>query len=149
MGRIAGIDYGTVRIGVAISDENQIIAGAHSVMPAKKRYEETVDALLLLLAPYKLEAIVLGMPYKLSGKTSFMGDEVTHFAELLKKKTSIPLIFWDERLTSMQAERSLKESGMNRKKRSKIVDSVAAVILLQNYLDSLSWQRDANRPDLS
>ena len=149
MVRIAGIDYGTVRIGVAISDENQIIAGAHGVMPSKKSYEETANALLELLTPYRLGAIVLGMPYKLSGQASFMGDEVTHFAELLKKKTSIPIIFWDERLTSIQAERSLKESGMTRKKRSKIIDSVAAVILLQNYLDALSWKRDANLPDLS
>lgn len=146
MGRIAGIDYGTVRLGVALSDERHIIASVHSVLLAKKRTDETADSLLQLLASYKLDAIVLGMPYKLSGKSSYMGDEVLHFGELLRQKTPIPIILWDERLTSVQAERSLKESGMNRKKRSKVVDTVAAVIMLQSYLDSLSFEREP--PDL-
>lgn len=146
MGRIAGIDYGTVRLGVALSDERHIIASVHSVLLAKKHTEETADSLLELLAPYKLDALVLGMPYKLSGKSSYMGDEVSHFAELLRQRTAIPIILWDERLTSVQAERSLKESGMSRKKRSKVVDTVAAVIMLQCYLDCLSFEKQP--PDL-
>lgn len=137
MPRIAGIDYGTVRLGIALSDEGRLIASGHSVLLAKKRSEETVDALLTLLAPYKVEAIVLGMPYKLSGKSSFMGDEVSHFADLLRQKTPLPVILWDERLTSIQAERSLKESGRSRKKRAEVIDVVAAIIMLQSYLDSL------------
>lgn len=147
MGRIAGIDYGTVRIGIALSDESRIIAIPHSILPAKKRSEETAEALLTALAPYTLEAIVLGMPLKLSGKASFMGDEVAHFATILGQKTTIPIVLWDERLTSVQAERSLKEAGMNRKKRSKVVDAIAAVIMLQSYLDSLSWKKQASEID--
>lgn len=139
MPRIAGIDYGTVRLGVALSDERAIIASSHSVLLAKKRLADTASALLELLAPFALKAIVIGMPYKLSGKASFMADEVTHFVELLKEKTDLPIILWDERLTSIQAERLLKEAGLNRKKRSKVVDTVAAVIMLQSYLDSLQW----------
>lgn len=147
MARIAGIDYGTVRLGIALSDENQIIASPHGVLQAKKRSEETADALLAFLAPHQPSAIVIGLPNKLSGKSSFMADEVAHFAALLEKKTTIPIILWDERLTSVQAERSLKEAGMNRKKRSKLVDAVAAVIMLQSYLDSLSFKKKQDELD--
>lgn len=150
MARIAGIDYGTVRLGIALSDERHIIAMPHAVLLAKKKSEETAEALLKLLLPFDLEALVIGFPSKLSGKSSFMADEVSHFASLLRDKSPIPIVLWDERLTSVQAERSLKEAGLNRKKRSKIVDSVAAVIMLQSYLDSLAWQQrqiELDNPD--
>ena len=141
MGRIAGIDYGTVRIGIALSDQSQIIASSHSVLQAKKKLADTATALLEALSPFVIDTIVLGMPYKLSGKSSFMGDEVTHFAEILRGKTAIPIVLWDERLTSLQAERSLKEAGLNRKKRSRVIDAIAAVIMLQSYLDAEQWKK--------
>jgi putative holliday junction resolvase len=71
----------------------------------------------------------------MSGKMGLLADEVTHFVELLKSATSLPVVTWDERLTSVQADRSLREGNFTRKKRSQKVDSVAAVIILQNYLD--------------
>ena len=71
----------------------------------------------------------------MSGKVGFLADEVKHFIEFLKKATAVPVVTWDERLTTVQAERSLRESSLSRKKRTQFVDTVAAVIILQNYLD--------------
>jgi putative Holliday junction resolvase len=77
----------------------------------------------------------------MNGKMGPMGDEVQHFVELLKTKLPYPVVLWDERLTTVQAERLLRESNLNRKKRSKVIDSMTAVILLQSYLDSLRLMR--------
>lgn len=133
--RIAGIDYGRKRIGLSLSDESQTIASALPTFHVGGKMESVVQELAVLLGQHALEAVVVGNPLKLSGKTSMMGDEVAYFVSLLQPRVACPLVLWDERLTTCQAERMLKEANMNRKKRSKVVDSVAAVILLQNYLD--------------
>jgi putative Holliday junction resolvase len=139
--RIIGIDFGMARIGLAISDERKIIATPLMILTAEKKSEETVFKLLQELQKhqdsqhYTLELIVVGMPLMMSGKKGFLADEVQHFVDLLKKETPIPVITWDERLTTVQAERSMREGHMTRKQRSKVVDTVAAVIILQNYLD--------------
>jgi putative Holliday junction resolvase len=140
--RAVGIDFGMARIGVAISDEKKIIASPLTTLATESKAEWTVIKLVQLLKKheedlqYRIDEIVVGMPLLMSGRKGFLADEVTHFVELLQKQFSaIPIIAWDERLTSVQAERSLREGTMTRKKRSKFVDSVAAVIILQSYLD--------------
>lgn len=140
MGRIVGIDFGTVRLGISISDEGKIFARVLTTLTAERKSEETVLKLLEALSAYTVDAIVIGLPLHMNGKRGFLADEVHHFASLLKSKMTIPIIVWDERLTTVQAERSLKEFGLRRKKRSKIIDSVTAVILLQSYLDHLSFK---------
>ena len=85
---------------------------------------------------YAIESIVDGLPLMMSGKMGFLADEVKHFVELLQKPVSIPILTWDERLTTVQAERSLRRAAFHAKTRSQIVDEVAAVIMLQSYLDS-------------
>lgn len=140
-GRIVGIDYGLARIGIAISDTSKLIATPLITLKAEKRSELTAEKLVNTLREhqeanrYNLEEIVIGMPLLLSGKTGMLADEVNHFAALLRSQTSVPITLWDERLTSVQAERSLREGTLSRKKRTKHVDTVAAVILLQSYLD--------------
>jgi putative Holliday junction resolvase len=140
-GRIAGLDFGIARIGVAISDERKIIAMPLSTLKTEKTTELTVEKLAKELEKhqfdnhYLLEEIVIGLPLMMSGKTGFLADEVKHFVEKLKAVVSCPIVTWDERLTSMQAERSLREGTLSRKQRAKKVDVVAAVIILQNYLD--------------
>lgn len=140
--RIVGIDYGLARIGIALSDESKIIASPLRTITSEKRAELSVTKLLQELAKhqeenrYTLLEIVVGLPLMMSGKPGLLADEVQHFVELLRAATSIPIVTWDERLTTVQAERSLRESNMTRKKRAKIVDNISAAILLQSYLDA-------------
>jgi len=140
--RLVGIDFGMARFGLSISDPSKIIAMPLHTLTCEKKSEDTAEKLIHFLADhqqklgYELEGIVIGLPLMMSGKQGFLADEVKHFAEVLAKLTSAPIIFWDERLTTVQAERSL--SSLSRKKRSKIVDTVSSVIILQSYLDSRS-----------
>lgn len=132
--RIASIDYGLKRLGLAISDESQIIATSLGVLEAGQTSSETIKRILQALNSYELEKIVIGYPLHLNGKVSFLSDEVQHFITLLQKEVACPVLLFDERLTTLQAERSLKEGGMSRKKRAKVIDAVSAVIILQSYL---------------
>jgi len=142
--RILGVDYGLTRIGLALSDERQVIAMPLNVLLADKRTERTVANLLVVIdelsQKYQSEIveIVIGLPLMMSGQTGFLADEVKHFVQLLSQSCSIPIKTWDERLSTVQAERSLREGSLSRKKRSKLVDTVSATIILQNYLDSKS-----------
>lgn len=139
--RIVGIDFGIARLGIAVSDETHLIATPLQTLKAEKRSESTVLKLLEYLQKdqqerkYTIGEIVIGLPLLMSGKHGMLADEVKHFVEVLKQQFSCPIITWDERLTTVQAERSLRESSLTRKKRSQHVDSVAAVIILQSYLD--------------
>lgn len=140
MGRIVALDYGRARIGIAMSDERGTVGLPFKTLPAAKTLEKSVDALLENLKIYlpKIDKFILGMPLLLSGKKGEMALEVEKFKSLLEKKTAIPIILWDERLTSAQADNFLKEMNLSRKKRSEKSDSMAALIILQNYLDSQS-----------
>lgn len=135
MGRVVGVDFGTVRIGLAISDESQILARILKTIPAEKKLEESCIKLLSELSAFKIDAIVVGLPLHMSGKMGSLADDVKSFVEILKNKVDYPVVLWDERLTTVQAERALREANISRKKRSKVIDSVTAVILLQSYLD--------------
>lgn len=145
-GRIVGIDFGLVRIGLSISDEQKIIATPMTTFIAEKRSEATVSKLVKELNAhaeahrYQIEEIVIGLPLLMSGKKGLLADEVFHFIELLKQHFTVPIVTWDERLSSVQADRSLREGSMSRKKRARAVDSVAAIIILQSYLDSRKQQ---------
>jgi len=141
-GRIVGIDYGLTRIGLSLSDECKIIATPLITFVADKKSEKTVLKLVAELNShaeknrYRIEEIIIGLPLLMSGKKGFLADEVLHFIELLRQNISVPIITWDERLSSVQADRALREGNMSRKKRSQSVDSVAAIIILQSYLNS-------------
>lgn len=140
--RLVGIDFGMARLGVAISDERQIIATPFQTVQAEKKTELTVAKILALISQLQVthgcevEEIIVGMPLMMSGRTGFQADEVKHFVQLLAQATPIPVHTWDERLSTVQAERSLRESQMTRKRRSKVVDIVSAAIILQSYLDN-------------
>lgn len=146
--RIVGIDYGLARIGVAVSDETKTIAFPLETIQCEKKTEETAKKLIGKLEEhqhayrYQLIEIVIGLPLMMSGKTGFLADETKYFIEVLKKYTSIPILSWDERLTTVQAERSLREGQLTRKKRAQSVDHVAAIIILQNYLDHLKLRKE-------
>lgn len=140
--RIIAIDFGMARLGVAMSDESKLIAMPLTTIKAEPKANATVAKLLQTLEEhskinnYTIEEIVIGLPLLMSGKHGLLADEVQHFTTLLKEQCSTPIMLWDERLTSVQAERSLREGDhLSRKKRAQRVDSVAATLILQNYLD--------------
>jgi putative Holliday junction resolvase len=142
--RIIALDYGMARIGIAMSDERGVIAMPLTTLKAEKKTAHTIDKLLSELQihqqqnRYTISAIVVGMPLLMSGKKGLLADEVHYFVEQLRQVTALPVLFWDERLTSVQADRSLREGQLTRKKRAQKSDIVAATIILQNYLDFLA-----------
>lgn len=141
MGKIVGVDYGRARMGLSISDERKIIAFPFKTIAVSKNLEKAVDLLLDALKENisQIEKIVLGLPLLMSGKKGEMALEVEKFKELLSKKINVEIVLWDERLTSAQAEVSMREMELSRKKRSQKSDVIAAVLILQNYLDSKNF----------
>jgi putative holliday junction resolvase len=135
MGRLLGIDYGRVRIGVAVSDETRMIARPLCCLDYKKDFIEKLQKELKPLLP--IDEIIIGLPLDMRGKDSAMTEEVRKFADYLKQALRLPVVLWDERLTSAQAERQLRDAGMKRKERAEFNDTLAAALILQSYLDSL------------
>lgn len=133
MGRVLAIDFGMKRIGLARSDPMQMIASPLKTIIAGKNLEETAD--LVLKECEEIETLVLGLPLLLSGKDSDTTTTVRKFGAILEEKSGLPLILWDERLTSKQVEKLLIEADVSRKKRTKHVDTMSATLILQNYLD--------------
>lgn len=134
MGRLLGIDYGRVRIGVAVSDETKFISRPLCCLEYKKDFIDKLQKELKPLLP--IDLIVIGLPLHMSGKDSPMTEEVRKFSEYLHQALRIPVKLWDERLTSAQVERELRDSGMKRKERAGLNDTLAAALILQSYLDS-------------
>jgi putative Holliday junction resolvase len=135
MGRLLGIDYGRVRIGVSVSDETRMIARPLCCLEFKKDFIDKIKKELKPLLP--IDAVVIGLPLDMRGKDSPMTQEVRKFADYLHQALQLPIVLWDERLTSAQAERQLKDAGLKRKQRAEFNDTLAAALILQSYLDSL------------
>ena len=133
---IAGLDLGTKTIGVAISDRGLSLA---TPRPVIKRTKFTADAtaLLALLAKDNAGAIVLGLPLNMDGSEGPRAQATRAFARNLAQRTELPLAFWDERLSTVAAERSLIEQDVSRAKRANRIDSAAAAFILQGALDRL------------
>ena len=139
MGRIVAVDFGTVRIGLAISDERRIIAQPLETIRAAKNNAETAKLIAKALSSYKgIDMIVIGLPLMLNGKEGDMAVLVRAFAKAVEEALALPIVFWDERLTSSGVEKMLLGMDVSRKKRAQLSDALSAVSILQNYLDSLS-----------
>jgi putative holliday junction resolvase len=138
--RIVSIDYGLARIGVALSDETKIIASPFSTVKAERKSERNAEIVYNELKRLEKEkgcvisTLVIGLPLKMNGTMGMQADEVKAFAGELQKRIDTPIVFWDERLTTVQATRAME--GMSRKQRVKSLDNIAATIILQSYLDS-------------
>ncbi len=136
--RILGIDYGSRKVGIAISDALLITAQPFDTIRYKSG-EELLKKLQSTLTEKKIDKIVVGIPRTLGDTDSHMTREVTAFVKELKDTLEdVEIVTWDERLTSMQAERVLIEGGVRREKRKDRVDTLAASIMLQSYLDFLN-----------
>ena len=137
MGRVVGIDFGLARFGLAISDQRRIIAQPLCAIRAGKTPLESAQKIQDALKSYKeIEEIVLGYPLLLSGKEGTMAVQVKMFKYVLEEQLKLPVILWDERLTSMQVEKLLKAASVKRKKRSELSDALAAATILHNFLDA-------------
>lgn len=132
--RLASLDYGQKRIGIAISDERQCLASPLDTITEGKSLEEKAHAVALRLQSYTLEKVLLGYPRHMNGEPGTLAEEVLLFQALLEKALYCPILLVDERLSSVQAERALTERGMSRKARAKVVDAMSALLLLQGYL---------------
>ena len=135
--RIMGLDLGEKTIGVALSDPMGMIARGVEVIK-RKTMEEDVKYLLALLQEYEVEKIVLGLPLNMNNTEGPGAKMARDFGRKLTSETGIPVVFWDERLTTVAAEKILLEADMSRAKRKKVIDKMAAVFILQNYLDKES-----------
>jgi putative Holliday junction resolvase len=133
--RILGLDAGSKRIGVALSDELFITAQGAETIQAKG-LDSDVDTIRALIMKENVCEVVVGLPLNMNGTESAQTKEVLKFIEELRKRLSIPVKAWDERLTSIQADQILLEADMSRSKRRKLSDKVAAQLILQSYLDS-------------
>lgn len=138
MGRFAGFDYGRARIGISMTDERKIIASPLTTLKVPKTIPLLLKDIEKALSSYgPFELFILGLPLLLNGKEGEMAEEVRKFGNLLSEHFSVPCMFWDERLSSSQADRMMREASLKRKERSQKVDSVCSTLILQNYLDSL------------
>jgi len=129
------LDVGDKTIGIAISDELLLTAQARPTI-RRKELKADLDHLRCLAEENDVHQIVIGQPLHMNGKQSPQSEKVGLFASKLREVLDLPIVFWDERLTSFAAEQHLEEMGMKWRQRRKHVDTIAAMIILQNYLDS-------------
>jgi putative holliday junction resolvase len=133
--RVLGLDVGSKTIGIAISDPLGITAqGLETIRRKNKRLD--FEQLAGLLQKYEVSEIVVGYPLRLSGAEGIQSEKMQAFAEELRKKFGLPVHLWDERLTSSQANRVLREAELSIAKRGKAVDRLAAVLILQNWMEA-------------
>lgn len=137
--RIMGLDYGSKTVGVAISDPLGITAQGIETIERKEenKLRQTLARIEALVKEYEVEKIVLGFPKNMNNTIGERAEKSLELKEKLERRIGIPVIMWDERLTTVEAERTLIESKVRRENRKKYVDKIAAVFILQGYLDSL------------
>lgn len=137
--RILGLDYGTKTVGVAVSDPLGLTAQAVETISRKEenKLRRTCARIEELIDEYGVEKIVLGFPKHMNNDIGERAEKSLEFKEMLQRRTGLEIIMWDERLTTVEAERTLIESGVRRENRKKHIDQIAAVFILQGYLDHL------------
>ena len=133
--RYLGLDLGSRRLGVSISDPNGIISSAYKVIEHNEEYEKLVEDIKKIVSDEKIEKIVLGLPKNMNNTIGPKGELSYKFKEMLEEKIDKEVILVDERLTTKEATDVLIKGNTSRKKRKKVVDSLAATIILQSYLD--------------
>lgn len=147
-GRILGLDVGSRRIGVAVSDPLGITAqGLDTVQRRNKRHD--LAALEKVIRDYEVREIVIGLPLRMSGAEGTQSEKMQGFAEDLRKRFRLPVHLWDERLTSAEANRLLRETELSIEKRAKAVDRMAAVLILQGWMEGNRLRNVDLRPRTS
>ena len=129
-----GLDMGSHTIGLAISDESGLIAQSLETI-RRKSMEEDLKEITRVIDQFKIEKIVVGLPKNMNGTLGKQAEMVLEWIESLKKRISLPVVTWDERLTTVGATKILLEADLSRKKRKKVIDLLAAALILQGFLD--------------
>ncbi len=144
--RIMGLDYGAKTMGVAISDALQITAQGIEVIRRERenKLRRTLARIEELLVAYEVEKIVLGLPRHMNGSEGERAEKSLALKETLERRTGLPVVMWDERLTTVSADKAMIEAGIRRENRKEYADKIAAVLILQGYLD---YSRRENEAD--
>lgn len=131
------MDYGSKTVGVAVSDALGFTAQGVEIIRRKseKRLRQTLARIDELIAEYQVGSIVLGFPKNMDNTIGDRAEKSLEFQKILKKRTGLPVVMWDERLTTVEADRTMEETGVRREDRKKYVDELAAMFILQGYLD--------------
>lgn len=138
--RILGLDYGSKTVGVAVSDPLGFTAQGVEIIrrKSKNKMRQTLARIEELIAQYQVEEIVLGLPKNMNNTLGDRAEKSLELKETLERRTGLPVVMWDERLTTVSANRVLMETGVRRENRKEHVDEIAAVFILQGYLDYLA-----------
>jgi putative holliday junction resolvase len=139
-GRILALDVGRKRIGLAVTDELGITAQGIETLQ-RTRLRDDLDALKNIAEKWNIRMLLVGRPLHMSGAESRQSEYTREFAHRLQEHVGLPLIFWDERLTSAEAERMLRDAGASLDQKKKAVDRLAAMLLLESYLENLALAR--------
>ena len=143
IGPFLGIDLGEKRVGLSISDRTQSVASNYATLE-KKKFSLFSLELQEIINKEIICGIVIGLPLNMDGSEGPKCQSARHFAKNFSTIVNLPITFWDERLTTVAAERSLLSADLSRKKRKRVADSVAAVLILQNLLDRLKYMQHKN-----
>ena len=144
--RLMGLDYGSKTVGVAVSDPLGLTAqGVETVWRKQEnKLRQTMARIEELIAQYQVEEIVLGLPKNMNNTLGDRAEKSLELKETLERRTGLPVVMWDERLTTAEAERTLMETGVRRENRKQYLDQMAAVLILQGYLDRMNMNKDEN-----
>jgi putative Holliday junction resolvase len=143
--KILGIDYGEKRVGLAVSDPSNMVARSLKVL-MRNETRRWLGEMKEIIEQNKIGKIVIGLPRNMNGSLGEKGKEVLAFVKVLEKVVNVPIVTWDERLTTVSAEKVLVQAELSRKKRRDILDKLSACIILQNYLDSIgSSEKESSR----
>jgi len=137
---LMGLDYGSKTVGVAVSDRLGLTAQAVETIHREKedKLRRTLARIEQLISEQDVKKIVLGLPRNMDHSLGERAQKTLEFRDMLERRTGLPVVLWDERLTTVSAERVLQESGVRRENRKQYIDQIAAVYILQGYLDRLS-----------
>ncbi len=141
--RILGLDFGSKTVGVAVSDELLLTAQGLEIIrrQSPNKLRQSLARVEEIVREYQVERIVLGYPKNMNNTEGERCEKTKEFKEMLERRTGLEVILWDERLTTVSADRLMMETGVRRENRKKYVDEIAAALILQGYLDSLSMNR--------
>jgi putative Holliday junction resolvase len=142
--RIIGLDYGTKTVGVALSDPLGITAQPLETITRKEenKLRQTLARIESIIDEYEVSEIVIGLPKNMNNSMGERAESCQDFAEKLERRTGLPVTMWDERLSTVSANKTLMESGVRRENRKAVIDQIAAVFILQGYLDLKANQSD-------
>lgn len=141
--RIMGLDFGSRTVGVAISDSLLLTAQGIEIIRRKEenKLRQTLARIEELIVEYGVEEIVLGRPLNMNATEGVRVELTKEFREKLERRTGLPVVLWDERLTTVAADKTMMEAGIRRENRKEYVDMIAAVLILQGYLDRRNMEK--------